>query len=230
MNAPEAKSAPVKKIYVAFDIEKTGSLFSHPINSIGVCVGDDQAVLQKFRINIDVKWPDRLLVTGGTENALLVRDYGDFEPRCWEEFWSKQPDSLIALLRFQAQPAEDAAKRFRTWLDGLEEQYPAKTHKLVFLSDNASFDIASLDHFLEQFTGRIPLRYSTAGKYRSLKAPDDMLAMLPDDFVKWAIKEQIDPLVHHDHDPANDAEHIYRQYLLALKYRPLAPQVFATIV
>jgi hypothetical protein len=46
-----------------------------------------------------------------------------------------------------------------------------------------------------------------------------MLKMIPDRVVNKLIKERIRPIVQHDHDPSNDAEVMYRKYLLALELK-----------
>lgn len=197
----------VKKVYLALDIEKTGSKnLQHPICSIGWCLGlEDGTVLEKNRINLKVKWPIKMA------DSL---DYGDFEPRCWDEFWSKHPSALVELITRDAVGMTTGMFQFSALLDRLEEQYPSPEYKLTFLSDNASFDIAALDVNLERYVNRIPLRYSKTCKYRAIEAPDDMLDVFPSHVVKKLVAQKIDPYVSHDHDPANDAEHIYRQYLL----------------
>jgi hypothetical protein len=216
---PESLRSSIAKgkriILVTFDIEKTGRMnLGHPINSIGWCVGDlFGRVLQKSKINLKVRWPT--IVSEDTKTM----DYGDFEPRCWDEFWSKRPPALIEELKKDAHEQEFGMTKFATWLDVLEKEYPEATHKIVFLSDNASFDIAALDVNLERYTKRGPIRYSLSGKFRSLYPPDDMLAIVPDDVLEPLIKKRIDAVVEHDHDPSNDAEHIYRQFILAMEVR-----------
>jgi hypothetical protein len=48
-----------QNIYVAIDIEKTGSkMMQYSLVSIGVCVGNSEGVvLEKFKINVKVNWP-----------------------------------------------------------------------------------------------------------------------------------------------------------------------------
>ena len=142
----------MSKTYVAFDIEKAGCMnYAHPMVSIGYAVGDSEGkLLDKNKINLKVTWPKV------NENG-VVTNYGDFEPRCWDEFWSKRPTSLITNLQENAVSQAEGMQVFANFLDGLEKKY----EKIVFLSDNAGFDIAALDINLERYVRRIPLRYST---------------------------------------------------------------------
>lgn len=192
----------VKKIYVAFDIEHTGEI----LLAIGMCVGnEDGDVLKKKRVNVKVHWPD--------DHSL-----GDFEERCWNEFWSKQSSELIATLKENAIPLKHAIETLAGWLNELETTYPSSDYEINFLSDNPSFDIGILDHYLKTICGRRALRYSLDGVYRSVENPDDMLKM----FLKQDVEGELNLIrnkVLHNHDPANDAEFIYRQYLAARELR-----------
>lgn len=200
-------------IFVALDIEKAGPLPTHhPIVSIGYCVGlYDGNILEKGRFNMSVKWPTNV------EGKII--DYGDFDQPCWDRFWAKLPEKLIKLLQknTQIENKENPTYHygivaFQKWFDGLEERYPEKTHKIRILSDNHGFDIGTIDAVLEKETKRQPIYYATNGNYRSYSNPDDMLEMLPDE-VRCEYETDIRTVVVNDHDPANDAEFIYRQYL-----------------
>jgi hypothetical protein len=192
----------MKRIFIAFDIEHTGET----LLAIGMCVGNEKGhVLQKKRINVRVKWPDS-------------ESLGDFDNRCWSEFWSKQPQSLITTLQTGAVSLKDAMDALVSWLNELEILYPSRDYKIKFLSDNPSFDIGNLDWYLKTQCGRRALRYSSDGTYRAVENPDDMLDMFPKEQVQRKL-DAIRALVVHDHDPSNDAEFIYRQYLAALDLR-----------
>ena len=192
----------MKRIFVAFDIEHTGNT----LLAIGMCVGDESGtVLKKRRANVKVKWPSG-------------EDLGDFETRCWNEFWSRQPAELIQTLQEEAKDLKQSMDTLVSWLDELEREFPAPEYKIKFLSDNPSFDIGNLDHYLKEQCGRRALRYSSTGTYRAVDNPDDMLDVFPKSVVKTET-EEIKKVIVHDHNPANDAEYIYRQYLLVLKLK-----------
>lgn len=192
-----------KTICVAVDIEKCGALYIHPVVSVGFYVADSEngQELSRHRFNIKVSWPDG-------------RTFGDFEARCWIDFWSKQPVEIIEGCKENALPPEQAWKQIGKFIDSLEKSYP--NDNIKFLSDNPSFDIANIDYNLEKYTGRSPMRYSSTGKYRSVVAADDMFDMIPKTQKSIAM-EEINSVVSHDHNPVNDAHHIFLQYFHAKK-------------
>lgn len=191
-------------ILVAVDVEKTGErLAAHKIISLGCVVGDlSGRVLEKLKINFQFTEPYM-------ENNVL--NYGDFEPRCWEEFWSKYPKS-IELCKVNQKSDQSGWNEFAAWLDSLEKRYT--DCKIKFITDNPSFDIASIDYALEKYCDRSPMRRATNGRYRSVKVSDDMFSMLPDD-IQVDCAKQIAKHVVHDHDSCNDAHYHYLQYLCA---------------
>jgi len=191
-------------ICVAVDIEKTGAFLTNPVVSVGFYIANLSDVeLQKRKFNIEVKWP-------------VEDNYGDFEPRCWKEFWSKQPSEIINRCKRNPEPlpAFQAWREIGMFIDSLETLYPPEKYTIQFISDNPSFDIASIDYNLEKYTGRMPMRYSRTGKYRSVIAADDMFEMLPSN-VKSECYKTMRETVNHDHDPINDAHHIFLQYYYA---------------
>jgi hypothetical protein len=142
-----------------------------------------------------------------------VLSYGDFEPRCWHEFWAPRPE-LQDFIKQNVVSPQEAMLQFAKMLADLEIEFPENRFKIKVLSDNPSFDVGRLDMYLDKYVQRMPVRYSGLHRYRSVDAPDDMLSVFPKEVVKTLIQTKIDPVVQHDHNPANDAEHIYRQYLL----------------
>jgi hypothetical protein len=189
--------------YVAHDIEKTGSfLIQNPVISVGFYIGDENGnELEKKRFNMEVNWPE-------------TDDYKDFEPRCWNEFWLKQDKSIIDDCKIDAKDQKTSWNELKIFIDSLEEKYT----KIKFLTDNASFDTASIDYNLEKYTDRVPMRYSTNGKYRGVISADDMLDMLPEDRFNEAMTN-IKNNAKHDHNPVNDAKFIYLMYIEAMKYK-----------
>lgn len=182
-------------VFVAHDIEKAGALLSHPIVSVGFYIGDAYGgKLETFQMNIKVKWPE-------------AKDYGDFEPRCWDNFWSKLSEEVKENITKDALEPEEAWFKIKEWLVGLESKYS----NIKFLTDNASFDSASIDYCLEKYCKSMPMRYSTKGAYRSIISADDKFEMLPSKLQQSAY-EEIKKQVNHDHNPVNDAHYIYLLY------------------
>ena len=198
-----------KIILVAVDVEKTGErLTKHKVISLGCVVGDVNGnVLEKLKINFKFNEPKVI-------NDLVI-NYGDFEPICWDEFWSKNPKAL-ELCKVDQHSDKEGWYKFASWLDGLEARYA--DCKIKFITDNPSFDIASIDYALEIYCDRSPMRRAVNGRYRSVKVCDDMFSMLPYD-IQVDCAKQIAEHVVHDHDSCNDAYHHYLQYLCAVHKR-----------
>lgn len=193
--------------FISFDIEKAGCrIQQHPIVSIGYCVGDAAGnILEKDKINLVVRWPT-------VDHLGTVLSYNDFEQRCWAQFWSQLPKETIENLKHNAVSQEAGFWHLAQLLDRWEKQYP----NIKFLGDNLSYDYGNLDFNLEFYQNRNPLRYSSTGKYRSILPADDLFETLPADLQNQLVKSHVDPFAKHDHDPANDAEYIYRLYVAYL--------------
>jgi hypothetical protein len=76
-----------------------------------------------------------------------------FEPRCLDEFWSKNVSLLNQLQKEAVVPIEGIA-RFFTILDQLDSDYDVR-----IVSDNPCSDIAWLDFYASKFLDRKPLCY-----------------------------------------------------------------------
>ena len=195
-------------IYVAVDIEKAGTkLIQYPVVSVGFVVANAHSVLAKKRFNLKVNWSSE------TEG-------GDFEERCLNEFWNKLPQDVINGCMIDVYSQSDGWNEIAKWIDNLEVLYPDDKYNIKFLTDNASFDIATIDYNLEKYVKRNPMRYSSTNKYRSVISADDMLDMAPDEYVKL-VHDYINnlPDACHNHNPINDAYNIFLQYFNALQYK-----------
>jgi len=210
-----------KTIFVAHDIEKAGTnLIAHPVISIGFFVGEsDGTELFSRKFNFRVAWPDG------------KGEMGDFEPRCWNEFWTDEKGDyrreLVNPCLLDPTPQEPSVAwaEVKAFLDDLEERFPEDQYKIKFVTDNASFDTASIDYGLEKYCGRPPMRYSSSGKYRSVVAADDMLDMLPI-WERTSVNREIDQKAVHDHDPVHDAQYIYWQAVYAFEKISKANKIF----
>jgi hypothetical protein len=203
--------APKMDILVSHDIEKTGSrLIGNKVVSVGFVVGTDNCVLETKQFNLLVEWPT--IVEG------KVTDYGDFEPDCWDRYWSNLPAKIIEECKVDALPQAEGWTLINNFINNLESMVimgcPDAEHRFSFLSDNSSFDTATIDYNLEKYCNRLPMRYSLTGKYRYVISSDEMFYAMPVDKVKDA-KMRIKAVVTADHNPVNDAMVIYLQYLHA---------------
>ena len=209
------------EILVSVDIEKAGPyLEQNPVISVGFCVGNTEGeVLEQKRFNIKINWPGEYTslfhsIINTISNFFYPRN---FDEECWTSFWSKLPTNVIEDCKKNAKDEETTWIEIALYLDELENRYPEDTHKIKFLTDNASFDIGNIDYYLEKYTGRKPMRYSESGKYRSIIGSDDMFFMIPER-IRKEYSDKIDSQVKHDHNPVNDAHYIYLQYVYAREY------------
>lgn len=210
------KMASEKKIIlVAVDIERTGSfMIKNKTLSIGFYIGDGIGnKLSTHKFNTTVKWPKY-----GEETEIL--DYGDFEPRCWDEFWVKLQHSIVEKCVENAKSEKETWTEVADFLNDLEIKYPESEYEIKFLSDNPAFDIGNIDYGLEKYANRLPMRYSSKGVYRSVIASDDMIGMLSGkefQITQTLINNQVEQ--QYLHDPIYDANKIYLQYIYALLYK-----------
>lgn len=179
--------------YIAVDIESLGSTYDHPVVAVGFVVGD----------KLGNELESRLFV--------LPFDESKIEPRCKEEFWDKQPGLLDSFRKSEFKTEKDAWQAISDWLDAKETEY----FGIELLSDNPAFDIALIDYNLHLHLNRRPMRYTKAGKYRSISDPSERLHMCP----RWfrdTFKENFGFL--HSHNPCDDARYIYLSQIYSEKY------------
>ena len=197
-------SAPKKKIYYAcFDIEKAGDgPFRHPVVSIGAVVGDAEGnVLRKLRINLKVDWPVKLADEW---------QYGDFEKRCFHEFWEKLDPALVETLKRDAHPQEQGWALFAEWFNKLELELDGE---LWVCSDNPSYDISNINVNLDRYCARPGMHYKcqSKGKYEyrgDIRDPTEMAKAFTDTMSK-EIKAKAASKCAQTHLPDDDAENIY---------------------
>lgn len=180
---------------VSVDIETTGGKFSNKVMAVGFAIGDKQGNIYELK-QFNLEFSNE-----------------DFSKKCFEEFWVKYPEQILELKK-NALPQAQGWTKICEYIDGLEQKYS----KLKFVTDNASFDHAFINYNLERYCDRLPMRYSSTGKYRSVVAPDDMLAMIPDQTLE-KLMAHLNKKYPHDHNPVNDAVNIYHQYVYALKIK-----------
>jgi len=184
---------PVKRYYLAVDIERSGPEFMRGILAIGACFGtSDGTILLQRAFCAKVPPPEA------------------FEKRCWAEFWVKFP---AVLARIDAESVDDPIGDFRTWALALQSKYGPfgrrfkATTEFRLVSDNPAYDIGmmNLEFFKHGFT------HSLAEMFDDYVPTDD-----PSERVRGLTAEQrarVEALctAPHDHWPVNDATRIFQQ-------------------
>jgi hypothetical protein len=157
-------------------------------------------------------------------------DYGDFEPRCWDEFWAKQPaDVRRELLCGQAGQNRHTWADMRGWIDMLCSEAVLAGRTPILVSDNPAFDIGITDSELHKLASPnldpndhppwsllyIPCKMKGGvvcpPSYSSIRSPntawklrDKGIIDYPDITVEGA---------EHTHLPENDALYIVMSYI-----------------
>lgn len=182
-----------KTLYIAIDVEKKGASFAHPVIQLGVAYG--------YNIHYKIK----------TENFCFDYKNSPFEKRCYDEFWVNHLDILKRIEENAKEPGAEW-ERFNKWLLDMEKE----NGTIKFVSDNPGYDIEAVDYHLHTEIGRLPMRYSSTGKYRSISDPSEQIKGLRKN-TRNGINEQANKLVTHDHWAPNDASHHLIKYFLIRK-------------
>lgn len=205
----------MRSVVLAFDIERTGGLASCETIAIGASVVDeDREELDSF---LACCYDDRAK--------------GSFEPRCWDEFWSKHPEILKEIEartpkgRDGTQLRIDAIVDFVEFVAKWEEKAKAEGFHLERCCDNSPFDVHFVNREIEarlqnRLLARLPFPYTmgTDQSYSQMIETHSLykgflLAQGPEYADKdWHFWEQIADLYDvgptpraHDHLPNNDA-------------------------
>lgn len=163
-------------LVIAIDIESSGgNMVTNPTFAVGIVsflvvdrdvklVSKDRIVLNKFP---ELPSDDRGSLFDKETNKIrgatsAIKTYGSFEPRCWEEFWSKNIDVLNKLNATTDEIHETPLPRrhFRTvrsdyvgmsvrqtidrYVVDILKANPATDIRIV--SDNPAFDIGRIDY------------------------------------------------------------------------------------
>lgn len=182
-------------MYCAIDIEKAGAKFTHKVLAVSFIVGRKNYFKIEKRLTV----------------CFPVPEENEFESRCLKEFWSKpEMKEILDRIRKEAcKSEEEAVDKIDSFLNDLEKEYPDQ--EIEFVSDNPSFDVSAVDYLLLTYKGRLPMRYTSKGKYRYISDPSERLwVMGKTQQAKEYINEKI---VEHDHWPENDATYIYASML-----------------
>lgn len=144
VNAMNKSKTPV---IMALDVETSGPNFMrNGLVSIGVSVQDmEMREICSFQKNLTL------------EKEMC------FDPKCWDDFWSKQPDAYSFVTSHASNPTVVMAE-LSDFISMVETSYP----QCFIVSDNPSFDIAWINSYLSRYTKRPPINYHTNGKYRMI--------------------------------------------------------------
>lgn len=212
-NAVTYKAEPpmTTRLYVlAVDVEAWDDQIGAPLVAVGMCLGSGTTgtVMEKKRWCIT-------LPPGSIEQA--AREKTD----CYTYFWSKRL-SQLATMQAEAQPAAAAAasiaSTLKMWQDRVLDELQGD---LIIVSDNPSYDLGKLDHFLYTHHARrysIRYREPAPGKpetYKYLGVEDISPQCYFDPTAEQRerrAKEFADKCVTHDHWPDNDAHHHFSRF------------------
>jgi hypothetical protein len=175
--------------FVAFDVEKKGARFEHPVIQVGVAYGS---------------------CLNDIQTASFCFDYKDvpFEKRCWDEFWSNWKD-VLARIEKAAEAPNVQWPKFGKFLDALEAEHD----EIEIVSDNPAYDIEAIDHHLDKDLGRAGVRYTSTMGYRYVNDCGDMGKGLPR-AIREAIKAKTNSMARHTHWAEDDAMCILVKFLL----------------
>jgi hypothetical protein len=143
-------------LVLAFDIERSGSGSEHHTIAIGASV-----VTEEFE-EID----SLFLPMYSPKNTV-------FEPRCFDEFWSKHLD-ILEQLRYPEQgsyPAPrdeiecDAVHKFQEFRKRWEKYVDENEMKLELVTDNNVYDGGYMNALISEHTKCLTIPYSTSREY-----------------------------------------------------------------
>lgn len=186
---------------LALDIETNGSYpLMNEIVSIGYCVGDEEgSIVETGRFDMKVTTP--------------------FEPKCYNDFWSKHMDIYEILQKHAVEPAT-AMRNFVDFVDHWDD-----LSELRIITDNPAFDVKFIDIAMNRYLNRRPLHYKHDKYYRPIYDTDSyargVLGLQLDE--EWTSDDQVMRELGfsvesiHDHMPEHDAEYIYRMHIATLK-------------
>lgn len=194
-----------EQLYISMDIEKAGAAYRYPITSLAFCVGNAQGeIMERRKWNVKVNWPDELTGT-----------YGDFEPRCWEEFWSSKIPALKEACTENPDPA-DPQIVYREVVEFIDKIEKRANGNIVFVSDNPGYDQANIEYQVQTVLGTDWTMRCRPGNYYSMRDPFEMMFLLPK-ARRARIIAEVKKHVKHDHNCINDATFIYLTYVEVMK-------------
>jgi hypothetical protein len=205
-----------QNIVLAFDIERAGATREYDTIAIGAVVMDSN-YNELGRYYFDCYYPETT-----------------FEPRCYEQFWSKNQNILEKMLYTGPQSKNEREKEMicgffefrKKW-----EQY-AETNNMNYylVSDNNVFDGGFINELMfKHMSDKLPIPYNASKQeYDTFyETHSIMKGFLLNQRInkEWNLFEEIAKtinvpkcVVNHDHNPANDAYVIAFEMVCLLNY------------
>lgn len=191
---------------LAFDIERSGGRTEHDTFALGASVIDE-----------DFNELDRF------ERRIYVESDVNFEKRCYEEFWSKFPDTLNSLKYTGESKSKDEREKemilsFQEFRAKWEQYANDNQMELILFSDNNVYDGGYVNELICKYTEQLPIPYTAKSqKYDSFYETGSMFAGIisvvdPSYPKTWSYGARVKELYdvpqmkrEHNHTPADDA-------------------------
>jgi hypothetical protein len=135
----------------------------------------------------------------------------EIDPLCKERFWDKQP-GLLEKFQNLGRSESEVIKEFVNDFDTLHSKLGVSEHQIKLYSDNPEYDFGRLTPYIKRHCDRGPLRYCLDGSYRSIT---DLGPYLSCNGFSQIVKNSVNKLVIHNHEPQNDAKNILYRFLIA---------------
>lgn len=206
---------------LAFDIERSGATNKYSTIAIGVSVIDEE--FNKLESKL---WRN------------YVPDKTSFEPRCWNEFWSKRINVLNEFITTPTtldtlENEKNIIEQFQEFRRQWEAKAKSENKKLIVCCDNLIYDGGFINELIMTYTNDLPLPYSASypQKFSSLWETHSMqkglLSVVDSKFTSnWGLTDRMfelynvdRPTVDHDHLPQNDAYTIAYDMAVMLRIR-----------
>lgn len=189
-SAPEKPKVPFYGLSI--DIERKGKHFRHGILAIGSTFGSMDGTIIEQRAFCSHVPPKE-----------------EFEPDCWDNFWSKHTPVLE---RIESEAVDEPILEFYLWLGSLEQRFGpfGRKHKdkvrFVLISDNPGYDIGMIN--LEFFKRGIEL--PIAEMFDDYVSTDDPTEQMIGLSMEQKIEVSKSVTAPHDHWPVNDATEAFQ--------------------
>jgi hypothetical protein len=205
-------------IVLAFDIERSGATSEYETIAIGASV-----------VNNNFEELDSLFLPGYFDDSSKTPT--SFEKRCWEEFWSKNPDTLKKLKYSgnlsKNERQKEMIEEFQLFRNKWETYASENKMNFALVSDNNVYDGGFINELICKHTDYLPIPFSTKREYSSFFetfSQQKGLLMVVDPSFKsdWGLSDRISklydlpkPKKEHTHLPSDDAYTIaYDQQVL----------------